>query len=566
MSTGSRKTSFYKGYLPKVLFLRVLLALWPSYVHPDEYFQSQEITAKLVFGLSTYVPWEFQTESALRTILTPLCTTGIPYFCLKFLRVPISGQILLTLPRLILAVVSCTMDLVAFNICTKFQIEFHDGVGKLLASSWAILVFFSRPFSNTVEALVLVYSLGVYFLWENGRTKRIILGGLLAIGVFSRFTFIAFFLPIGTFLLLDALPSKRESKGVPRFNTMQLFVVALSECMLGSVVTTAVFIYSDWLYYGRLVVTPLNNFIYNMNSANLALHGLHPRWLHVVVNIPMLCGPFGYYVLYLMYTKVLRWSSFYKSRRNVWSTFTEKMCRWWQNTGSSSGKARDRLFVEQVELLCILCVCSGLLVLSLAPHQEPRFLLPVVFPICLIAGRHLGHRKHGNPRLIDRLYILWIVTNFVLCMLFGVLHQGGVLRSILAIQESRPFSVIYFHTHMPPRFLLLNAVQREGWGKKPTILLEDLGGSSVDTLQNKLKFHLKRRNEEDLSGKGRPVWLVAPASLDVSAAIFSVKSFVQEHKGKEKGTVSPTNQIWPHLSMEDLPRTFGELCLNVYTL
>lgn len=33
---------------------------------------------------------------------------------------------------------------------------------------------------------------------------------------------------------------------------------------------------------------------------------------------------------------------------------------------------------------CLGCVTSGLAILSLAPHQEPRFLLPLALPLTLL--------------------------------------------------------------------------------------------------------------------------------------------------------------------------------------
>ena len=38
-------------------------------------------------------------------------------------------------------------------------------------------------------------------------------------------------------------------------------------------------------------VTPLNFLSYNLSTANLAEHGLHPHWLHLVVNLPIVVGP-----------------------------------------------------------------------------------------------------------------------------------------------------------------------------------------------------------------------------------------------------------------------------------
>lgn len=42
---------------------------------------------------------------------------------------------------------------------------------------------------------------------------------------------------------------------------------------------------------GRLIVTPYNNFMYNLNMDNLAQHGVHARYTHLLVNLPLLFGP-----------------------------------------------------------------------------------------------------------------------------------------------------------------------------------------------------------------------------------------------------------------------------------
>lgn len=64
--------------------------------------------------------------------------------------------------------------------------------------------------------------------------------------------------------------------------------------------TSLLFILIDTLYFrgtifhftGKvsLILTPLNLLRYNLSRANLASHGIHPRYLHVVANWPMLFG------------------------------------------------------------------------------------------------------------------------------------------------------------------------------------------------------------------------------------------------------------------------------------
>jgi len=79
--------------------LRVLIALLPGYVHPDEVFQSAEVVGAVVLGTYANVPWEFAAcDSPNRSILPPMLSTGVPYAVLRWLGVR-SGWLLLLLPR-----------------------------------------------------------------------------------------------------------------------------------------------------------------------------------------------------------------------------------------------------------------------------------------------------------------------------------------------------------------------------------------------------------------------------------------------------------------------------------
>lgn len=42
---------------------------------------------------------------------------------------------------------------------------------------------------------------------------------------------------------------------------------------------------------GDIVISPLNNLLYNLKVDNLAQHGLHPRYTHFAINLPLLYGP-----------------------------------------------------------------------------------------------------------------------------------------------------------------------------------------------------------------------------------------------------------------------------------
>lgn len=119
-------------------------------------------------------------------------------------------------------------------------------------------------------------------------------------GIFNRPTFIAFaFAPI-FFWLQRGLGSK--SVGFADFHVR---IFSFIGCC---VPTTVFFILVDSFYFGYLtmaeignldigmknfVVTPLNFLRYNANSKNLQEHGLHPHYLHFIINIPLLYNALG---------------------------------------------------------------------------------------------------------------------------------------------------------------------------------------------------------------------------------------------------------------------------------
>lgn len=123
---------------------------------------------------------------------------------------------------------------------------------------------------------------------------------ITVIGIFNRPTFIAFaFIPI-FFWLQRSLGSK--SVGFGHFHVRIFTFIACG------IPTTIFFILVDSFYFGYLtmaeignldismnnfVVTPLNFLRYNSNTKNLQNHGLHPHYLHFIVNIPLLYNVLG---------------------------------------------------------------------------------------------------------------------------------------------------------------------------------------------------------------------------------------------------------------------------------
>lgn len=150
------------------------------------------------------------------------------------------------------------------------------------------------------------------------------------------------------------------------------------------------------------VITPINNFMYNLSSDNLLVHGLHPWYQHILLNIPLLLGP----AIILLF------------------------------------------FKPQISLRFYSAI-SGTFVLSFFRHQEARFLLPSV-PL-LLSSVQLPRRKRGLYTWVGS----WIVFNGFFGVLMGVYHQGGIvpMQTFLS-QRDDVTQAIWWKTYSPPIWLL----------------------------------------------------------------------------------------------------------------
>ena len=177
------------------------------------------------------------------------------------------------------------------------------------------------------------------------------------------------------------------------------------------------------------VITPINNVLYNTKTSNLADHGLHPHYQHFLVNLPQFLGPALILLLLSVYP-------FTPMRLKAFLT----------NSRLSSAT-------------------TATLILSIIPHQEPRFLLPCV-PLLLTCLPVLSSLK------LQRLFwTTWIVFNLSLGVLMGTYHQGGIIPAQLALpsliqtslntthSNAHNIEVFYWKTYPPPLYLLGGAAE-----------------------------------------------------------------------------------------------------------
>lgn len=215
------------------------------------------------------------------------------------------------------------IDYVVYSLCQRLH---KDEILPLLfvATSQVTLAYSMRPFSNSVEAAILCISILQLVSFDIDQTSGFLLGCLLTAGIFTRITFILYGFSIGLAFLYVAKKQNRLIQSWFNF-------------LFGASIIAGLFILIDSLYYGRLtfvwkdsniqltlddvfqliaspttilnirwkgsfIFTFLNNLLYNTNADNLAIHGLHPRYTHILVNFPLLYGPLAFTSLYSIWT------------------------------------------------------------------------------------------------------------------------------------------------------------------------------------------------------------------------------------------------------------------------
>lgn len=229
--------------------------------------------------------------------------------------------------------------------------------------------------------------------------------------------------------------------------------------------TTAIAIALDSAFYSvepitwaqllsQPVITPLNNFKYNSQTANLAEHGLHPWYQHLVANIPLLLGP--------------------------------------------------ATLLRPHPSLRLYSAISGVFVLSLFRHQEARFLLPTV-PL-ILSSVHLPK----NRTTLRVWSTAWIIFNVFFGVLMGIYHQGGIVPGqVFMSHQPDATNAVWWKTYTPPIWLLN--------GKNEVLQTRDVMGMKGETLYDQLydlatcDVPADRRNREYLKEKNG-TYLIAPAS------------------------------------------------------
>ncbi|KAF8865764.1 Alg9-like mannosyltransferase [Acephala macrosclerotiorum] len=449
-----------RAYLFLVL-VRLYFALSPSYLHPDENFQGPEVIAGQIFSYPVRLTWEFTSENPIRSVFPLWPVYGLPMLLLRWLWIgnghdgeipPIA--VFWTLRVLMFALSFVLEDWALHELV---QSPRHRRIAVLLvASSYVTWTYQTHTFSNSIETLAVAWSLVlIHRIVENKQRSSVFASAILAFvvvfGIFNRITFPAFLL----------IPGLRL---IPHFFKKPFALIA---AILSALLTTFIAIYLDtqfytehsvtWAYlFSHPTITPLNNLTYNLSTSNLASHGLHPWYQHVLFNLPQLIGP-----------------------------------------------AALLLFLRPHPSLRLYSAISGVFVLSIFQHQEARFLLPTV-PLILSSVQLPKNQIH------TRIWTgAWIIFNVIFGTLMGVYHQGGIVPTqVFLSKQPDATQAIWWKTYSPPVWLLngKNEVLRthDIMGMKGPLMLREVGALAT--------CHKPSENATAYLEEQEGTYLIAPLS------------------------------------------------------
>jgi len=234
------------------------------------------------------------------------------------------------------------------------------------------------------------------------------------------------------------------------------------------------------------------------------------------------------------------------------------------------------------------------LVLSLFPHQEARFLIPVTLPIIFLHSQRIRHisgieqkcnkngtifkGKFSQGSRGSLLLTLWYFINIILTIFFGFLHQGGMyaLSTHLAgeLQVKSQLTTLHLvtsHTYSLPLFFLQLRNSKRSLFSRQTgrryrlarqFYSYEMGSAPLEDVHMKLQTLLEvcelKKHEKRLDYL---LYLALPASLVDQFHVTTPNSTLAFEYSVEK-------VFYPHVSTEALPDVFHLLsheCMNYDT-
>ena len=498
-----------------------------------------------MLDIKTVSAWEFNSTFPLRSIIPIYISMALPLLFLKALSAlcghVISWYSLTVAVRMMVTLLSLITDYTAMQLSALVATD-ANLAAVVVATSYVSLVYYTRTFSNTLESFLYAALLCVVtrksFLPSISPSPRFpdasIISLLIVLGVFNRPTFTVYAaVPYLWWMFSDGVHGA---------------MLKAAKSILMAIPFSMVLVVCDSIYFGHLdinnlniidvsnivtiltqnlTLTPINFMLYNVQSKNLAEHGIHQCYTHFTVNLPLLFNVLCLGFFYDVFTTLFRIHN------------------------------RKLLSMYRDFVMLLICCVVPIGLLSLFPHQEPRFLIPLLPVIAVLNARELS----GNRVMMA----LWVIANIFSCLFYGCFHQAGIVPCLGHLQQTKSTTVdrhiFFWHTYTAPQHLLL-LTPDPPHGRNTT--LTSLEGKSIEDL---IHYLIAVNNSQLVhhAGKKPEVLLAVPSSQHHYLVCKTADAGVR---------LDLNHSFWPHFSTEYPPRMEDVLChtsannchTNMYTV
>ncbi|XP_078037655.1 phosphatidylinositol glycan anchor biosynthesis class B [Augochlora pura] len=359
-------------YLPKKYKTLSLLILWRlsstflvQTAHvPDEYWQSLEVAHRLAFGYG-YLTWEWTLN--IRNYIYPFLVSVI-YRILALASLDYA-TILITVPRIIQAIVS------AYGEYRFYEWTQNKWTLYSLCINWYWYYCATRTLINTIETAFTMIALSM-FPWRDSYIRNInflwIVGFLCAM----RPTAAVLWLPL---CIYHFCTSSKRLTLIGQYSAITII------CCTSSILL-------DSFFYNTLVVSPWEFFRVNVLYKIGDFYGTNHLLWYIFCGLPILLGL--YYIVFLLC---------------IWQIMKHPAC-----------------FHRQTVML--FTIGWTILVYSLLPHKEFRFLLPLLPMLIYICTSCTFRLNEKSARTGRKIFVaLLLISNIVPGFYFSMIHQRGSL-------------------------------------------------------------------------------------------------------------------------------------------
>ena len=452
--------------------LRIVFCLLPQhgYISSDEFFLFTEPIAGDIFRSKVVIPEEYDIRYPQASSFFPLMVSGPPFGVLSVLS-DVFGYVdtspaatknanpdgdvqsghpvppvywILVLPRLVVTILSFIVDwsiarfLLPFgNVSSKGSSEQQTMAGNplgtisvnnirlMFASSFIAMTFMTRTLWNTIEVIVFTVLLLNAIVYHKMTAKdsstwtAYAIGCMISVGMFNR----------PTFLILAAYPVLWSVVGHAKIRSASDSFVKLVKIAPMIIIQSLIFIAFDTTYYSDIVDTdwlklPLSDWIgvikdkTVLTSINFMRKGLASfdfsvssvtnsdgshiptRLTHLLINLPLMIS----IIIIPLTFDIVR--SFYNVIR---------------------GNKNANKHLSPDWFMMLWTVVISLALFSISDNQELRTLIPLFVPICYM------YRQLVRSRLF---VVIWIISNLLLTLLYGVALDGGVTKSMFHLHDA----------------------------------------------------------------------------------------------------------------------------------